>query len=60
MTGVGFAEAEGGDGLIDVAGEVAVGEHDALGVAGGAAGVDECGEIVWGGAGEHGVEGGVR
>jgi len=43
--GVGAAEAEFRSGVVDVGGDVAVGEHDAFGIAGGARGVDEGGEI---------------
>ena len=57
--GVGGVEAELGEGVVDVAGDVAVGEEHAFGLAGGAGGVDESGEV--GGLDGAGgfVEGGI-
>ena len=57
--GVFVGEAEGGGGVAQVGGHVAVGEHDALGLAGGAGGVDDGHGVAGTGAGDERVEGGV-
>ena len=44
--GISFVEAELGGSKVLVSGNVAMGEHDALGLAGGTGGVDKRGEIV--------------
>ena len=54
--GVGFIEVKFARGEVLVGGDVAVREHDALGLAGGAGGVDQSGQIVGLDGADQGVE----
>ena len=45
--GGGRIPIEGAGGVIEIGGDVAVGEHDSLGLTGGPGGVDESGQILW-------------
>ena len=57
--GVGFVERELGGSKVLVGGDVAVREHDALGLAGGAGGVNQRGEIVGLDGAHQGIEDGI-